>query len=201
MRIHAAGGLLVGQSVHAWQHDGAAYELRVTTETVGLAALFRPAQVEQVSRGGFDAQGLLPLAFESLRDGQRKESARFDRAQGRIFLGNGRSDRLQPGAQDLVALFHQLGLWRGEVDRGQLQIATGRKVGQYTIELIGIESVVVPLNEYRARHFRITPDQGGDATELWVDLASGLPVRIRHRDRKGEVFDQLARELETKDPP
>jgi len=194
-------GLLVGESVHAWTHDGEQYELTVTTETVGLAALFRPVKVEQVSRGGFDAHGLMPASFEARRGGELKESIRFDHAQQRIFFGNGRSAPLRPGTQDLVALFHQLGAWRPDLDAVRVQIATGRKVAEYNVLLLGIETVVVPLNEFLARHFRITTDQGGDATELWVDNATGLPVRIRHRDRKGEVFDQFARELETKDLP
>ena len=54
------GGLLVGQSEHRWTHDEQGYELHAVAETVGLAALFRPARVTQTSRGTFSASGLRP---------------------------------------------------------------------------------------------------------------------------------------------
>jgi hypothetical protein len=198
---NGSSAMLVGQSVHEWQHDTVTYALTVTTETVGLAALFRPVQVVQISRGNMTTTGLQPISYESLRDGKRKESVRFDRTQERIFFGSGHSGSLLPGGLDLVALFYQLGAWRTEYDAIQIQIATGRKAAEYAIVLLGTESLVVPLNEYRTRHFRITVAGSGDtteATELWADIATGLPVKIRHRDRKGEVFDQLARQLDVK---
>ncbi|MDP1526151.1 MAG: DUF3108 domain-containing protein [Rhodocyclaceae bacterium] len=193
------GGLLVGESTHTWQHDGERYNLRVVTETVGLAALFRPARVEQVSTGGFDTFGLRPHSFETVRGGQLKESVRFDVALGQVFLGNGQSAPLVPGTQDLLALFHQLGAHSADQGETTLNIATGRKMSAYRIVLVGVERVVVPYGEFRARHYLIAGDQSDDATEIWIDQQTGLPVKIRHRDRKGEVFDQLVTHIELKD--
>lgn len=195
------GGLLVGESTHSWQHDGENYRLQVVTETVGLAALFRPVRVEQVSEGGFDAFGLRPYRFETLRGGQLKESVRFDVAQGQVFLSNGQSGPLLPGTQDLIALFHQLGAHAADQAETTLNIATGRKMAAYRIVLVGVEMVVVPHGEFRARHYLIAADKSDDATEIWIDQQTGLPVKIRHRDRKGEVFDQLVTHIELKDAP
>ncbi len=195
------GGLLVGESTHSWHHDGERYELKAVTETVGLAALFRPAHVEQVSAGSFDAYGLRPHSFETLRDGKRRESVRFDVAQGQIFLGNGQSGPLLPGTQDLLALFYQLGAHSADQGETTLNIATGRKMAAYRIVLVGVEMVVVPYGEFQARHYLITGDKSDDATEIWIDQTTGLPVKIRHRDRKGEVFDQLVTQIELKDAP
>lgn len=194
-------GLIVGESTHTWQHDGERYELKAVTETVGLAALFRPVRVEQVSAGGFDAFGLRPHRFETMRGGQLKESVRFDVAQGQVFFGNGGSGPLLPGTQDLLALFHQLDAHATDPGETTLNIATGRKMATYRIVLSGLERVVVPYGEFLARHFLITGDQSGDATEIWIDQETGLPVKIRHRDRKGEVFDQLVTHIELKDAP
>ncbi len=195
------GGLLVGESIHTWQHDGERYELKAITETVGLAALFRPARVEQVSAGGFDTHGLRPHSFETQRDGKRRESVRFDLAQGLVFLSNGQSAPLLPGTQDLLALFHQLGAHSADQGETTLNIATGRKMAAYRIVLAGVEMVVVPYGEFRARHYLIAGDKSDDATEIWIDQQTGLPVKIRHRDRKGEVFDQLVTHIELKDTP
>jgi hypothetical protein len=195
------GGLIVGESTHTWQHDGESYELKAVTETVGLAALFRPVRVEQVSAGGFDAFGLRPYSFETLRDGMRRESVRFDVAQRQVFFGNGQSVPLLPGTQDLLALFHQLGAHAADQAETTLNIATGRKMAAYRIVLVGVEIAVTPYGEFRARHYLIGGDQSDDATEIWIDQQTGLPVKIRHRDRKGEVFDQLVTKIELKDAP
>lgn len=195
------GGLIVGESTHTWQHDGERYRLQVVTETVGLAALFRPVRVEQASEGGFDTFGLRPQRFETLRGGQLKESVRFDVAQGQVFLSNGQSGPLQPGTQDLVALFHQLGAYADDQAEITLNIATGRKMAAYRIVLAGVERVAVPHGEFRARRYLIASDKSDDATEIWIDQTTGLPVKIRHRDGKGEVFDQLVTHIELKDAP
>ncbi|GAB1392760.1 hypothetical protein MASR1M60_09230 [Rhodocyclaceae bacterium] len=194
-------GLLVGESTHVWQHDGARYRLQSVTETVGLAALFRPVRVEQVSEGGFDAFGLRPHSFETLRDGKRRESILFDGVQGLVFFSNGQSGPLLPGTQDLLALFHQLGAHSAEQRETTLNVATGRKMASFRIVLLGVEPVVTPYGEFGARHYRITGNQSDDTTEIWIDEHSRLPVKIRHRDRKGEVFDQLVTQIELKEAP
>ena len=38
----------------------------------------------------------------------------------------------------------------------------------------------------------VTGNAREDATEIWLDVATRLPLKIRHRDRKGEIFDQVA---------
>lgn len=195
------GGLIVGESTHIWQHDGESYRLQAVTETVGLAALFRPARVEQISEGGFDAYGLRPHRFEAMRDGKRRESVRFDVAQGQVFLGNGQASRLLPGTQDLLALFHQLGAHSDDQGDVILNIATGRKMAAFRITLVGAAMVETPYREFRTRHYSITGDKSDDATEVWIDQQSHLPVKIRHRDRKGEVFDQIVTKIELKEAP
>jgi len=195
------GGLIVGESTHTWQHDGEHYRLQSVTETVGLAALFRPARVEQVSAGGFDAFGLRPHSFETLRDGKRRESVRFDVAQGQVFLGNGQSGPLLPGMLDLLSLFHQLGAHSDDQGDVTLNIATGRKMAAFRIVLVGTEMVVTPYGEIRARHYSVVGDKSDEATEVWIDQQHHLPIKIRHRDRKGEVFDQLVTHIELKEAP
>lgn len=195
------GGLIVGESTHTWQHDGESYRLQAVTETVGLAALFRPARVEQVSAGGFDAYGLRPHRFEALREGKRGESVRFDVAQGQVFLGNGRSGPLLPGMQDMLALFHQLGAHSDDQGDVTLNIATGRKMAAFRIVLVGNETVVTPHGEFRARHYSVVGEKSDEATEVWIDQQSHLPIKIRHRDRKGEVFDQVVTKIELKEAP
>jgi hypothetical protein len=193
------GGLIVGQAEHVWRHDGETYVLRAVTETVGLAALFRPAQVVQESRGMFVAAGLQPLEFKTERDGKLTGSARFDASQGQIFLGNGKSAPLVAAAQDLLSLFHQLGAMPLDVPEFALTVTTGRKVASYTV--VGdAQKLDTVLGERDVRHLTVTGDARDDATEIWLDDATHLPLKIRHRDRKGEIFDQTATAVELEKP-
>jgi hypothetical protein len=189
-------GFLIGRAEHRWQHDEQSYELRAVTETVGLAALFRPVQVVQESRGLFAATGLQPLEFKNERDGKLKDSVRFDMEQRRIFLGNGQSAALGASVQDLLSLFYQLGAAALDVTEFTMTVATGRKVANYLVTVGETLKLDTPLGERSVRHLKVAGTARDDATEIWFDTLTHLPMKIRHRDRKGEVFDQIATAIE-----
>ena len=189
-------GLIVGQSEQSWSHDGTTYKLSAVTETTGLAALFRPARVVQESRGTFDAAGLRPLEFDTQRDDKPQGSARFDVAQGRIFFGQGQSAAFVPAAQDLLSLFYQLGAIAFDVPQFTLTVTTGRKLATFVVEIGPQQELETPLGARQTRHLKITGNAREDATEIWLDVGSHLPLKIRHRDRKGEIFDQVATLIE-----
>lgn len=189
-------GFIVGQSEQRWSHDGERYTLRAVSETTGLAALFRPAKVMQESRGIFDASGLRPLEFETQREGKRKEGMRFDVETGRIQYANGASDSLVAGTQDLLALFHQLGAIDFTVPNFIVPVATARKVAHYAVTVEAPEELETPLGARTAWHLRVAGVVREDATEVWLDAQTRLPLKIRYRDRKGEIFDQIATTIE-----
>lgn len=189
--------MVVGQSEQRWEHDGTRYSLHAVTETTGLAALFRPAKVVQDSRGIFDAAGLRPLEFEVLREGKSKESVRFDPDQGMIFLAKGQTAPFVAAAQDQLSLFYQLAALSFDVAQFPLAIATGRKLASFIVA-IGDEFVLeVPQGPRQVRHLKVAGNAREDATEIWLDVETRLPLKIRHRDRKGEIFDQIAITIET----
>ncbi len=194
-------GLIVGQAEHRWRHDGDQYELRALTQTIGLAALFRPAQVVQESRGRFVATGLQPLEFRVERDGKLKDSAQFDLAQRNIVLSGGTSAPLGDGVQDLLSLFYQLGAVPNDSDRFPMSVTTGRKVATYTVSFVATEQLDTPFGERPAQHLTITGSSRDENTEVWLDTASRLPLKIRYRDRKGEIFDQKITAIELDKTP
>lgn len=192
-------GFIVGQAEHNWQHDGATYLLRAVTETIGLAAVFKPATVLQESRGIFVAAGLQPLEFKSERDGKLKVSLRFDPAQKRIFSSSGSSDELSEQTQDMLSLFYQLGALPPAATEFFLRVATGRKLERYVLTPGATLMLDTPFGERAVQHYVLPGTRGGesdDSTEIWLDSQTRLPLKIRHRDRKGEVFDQTATAVE-----
>ena len=75
-------------------------------------------------------------------------------------------------------------------------MATGKKIERYVFALAGEEKISTALGERTAIHLEPLGTSGGDATEIWIDVAKRLPLRIRHVDRKGETFDQTVEEME-----
>jgi hypothetical protein len=194
------GGFVVGQAVHTWEHDGLAYKLQSVTETTGLAALFKPARVLQSSQGEVTAEGLKPREFRHERVGGL-DTASFDWVR-RVVTYGGREEGVAAGAQDMLSMYYQLVLLAPKSGALDIPIATGRKLENYRFETLGEEVVALPAGERRA--MRLRTRSGGDTIELWLAVGKdaemrGLPLKIRFTDRKGEIFDQLAEDIDIRE--
>lgn len=186
-------GLVLGQVVYSWEHDGQAYKLQSVTETTGLAALLKPMRVVQSSQGEVTETGLRPREFRHERV-KGLDTASFDWKR-RVVSYEGREEKIVAGTQDMLSLYWQLvllGVKRGPLE---LPIATGHKLENYRFEIVGEESVPLPAGKRNAVRMK-SRSSGDDTIEVWiVPELSGLPARIRFTDRKGEVFDQLVQEI------
>ncbi len=168
--------------------------------TTGLVALFRAVSIVQTSEGELNTAGLEPREFRVERNGRPAERARFDWGARKVVLqtggGGGREVALASGSQDVLSQIYQIGL-AGAAARVEMMIATGKNYGRYAYEAVGDETLATRFGELRTWHVKTPALPGEQAMELW--LASdyrNLPVRIRFLDRKGEVFDQNAVEIE-----
>lgn len=191
--------MLIGQSTHTWRHDDATYMLQTMTETVGLVALFYPAKVVQTSEGTLGTEGIVPREFRVERMERMAERARFDREAMKVTLFAGEQVRreapLVPGSQDILSQIYQIGLARAA--RVELMIATGKNYNRYVYEAVGEEKIATRFGELRTWRVKTTGLRGEQGMELWLAAAyRNLPVRIRYLDRKGEVFEQHAVEME-----
>jgi hypothetical protein len=192
------GGFVIGQSVHNWEHDGFRYTLKSLTETTGLAALFKPAQVLQTSQGEVTAEGLKPFAFRHERT-SGIDAATFDWAR-RMVAYAGREESIIAGTQDMLSMYYQIVLLAPKSGVLEMPIATGRKLETFRLEVLGEETLALASGERRA--LRIRTRSGNDSIELWLAIgenaaARGLPLKIRFIDRKGEIFDQVADDVDS----
>jgi hypothetical protein len=111
-----------------------------------------------------------------------------------LRVGNRSPRTLLPGTQDVLSFAYQLGLIADLAAHGSLPVATGKKYGQYRLEVVGDEEIEVPAGTFRCLHVRVP---GGSTTELWLAYDRALlPVKIQHTDRKGDVYVQLATTIE-----
>lgn len=189
----------VGQSIHEWQIVDGAYTLTGMTETTGLAAFFKPVRVSYESKGKIGAEGLVPELFISRRNGSETgDKAVFDWATSSVTLGKEeRRQGLPAGAQDFISLYYEFGYLPQIGDSVSLPVATGRKLDTLRFTRVGEEVLELPFGNIPTLHLKAA---GESTTEIW--LATDrllLPVKIRHIDKKGEIFDQIASELRVGD--
>ncbi|MBS3934622.1 MAG: DUF3108 domain-containing protein [Sulfuritalea sp.] len=195
--MRGADGLVVGRSEQRWEHDGKRYRLQATTETAGLAALLRQVRLVQESSGILDAAGLRPLEFVTRRTGKNAQSIRFDPQQGKIVLADGSTLPFVAGAQDTLSLFHHVAVLPADASRFSLAVATVTRVAVHEVAASAELALETPLGARAVRHFKIHGRTGEDVTEIWLDTTTRLPLKIRHRDRAGEVLEQVALSIET----
>lgn len=188
-------GFEIGRSTHSWQIRDGAYRMTAVTETTGLAALLKPLRIEWESRGRVTAAGLQPEHFAIRRNGsETNERADFDWAQMQVKIGNAAAQALSPGAQDLLSFHYQLGFLPQPETVTSLTVVTGKKSEVYPLDMLGDEEIKTPAGVFRTLHLRAP---GENATELWLDYDHFmLPVKIRHTDREGDGFVELAVDIQ-----
>jgi hypothetical protein len=190
------GGFVIGESVHSWDHDGFTYRLKSMTETTGIAAVFKPAQMFQTSQGEISAAGLRPREFRHERSAGI-DTAKFDWLR-RVVAYAGREDSLVEGTQDMLSMYYQLVLLAPRSGSVEIPIATGRKLVNYRFDVIGEETLVSPAGSRQTVHIRTR--SGNDIIEMWLPIGEGeqsrgMPLKIRILDRKGEIYDQIADDM------
>jgi hypothetical protein len=196
---HGENGFEVGQSTHRWSHDGKTYRLSAETKTTGLAAMLRSSSAVQESHGVLVETGLQPLEFKSMRNGKTKENVRFNPEQHIIINTPGEQIPFQGTAQDKLSLFYQLGAFALDNPQITLKLMSGSNLQDYAVSVDAPQEIDSVLGKRSVRHLTVMVAGAGktdDSTEVWLDTATRLPLKIRHRDRKGEVFDQVATAFE-----
>lgn len=191
-------GFVLGKTTHEWHHDNHTYSMTGTTETTGLAALFRPIKIVQSSEGGFAKGELMPREFRDDRGDGTVNTASFDWDTLQVTLNGQQQVSIAGGAEDLLSMFYQLTQAATRGEGFEMAIATGRKVERYAFEWLDEEDISVRAGKFRTWHVRVHAVSGAkDITEVWLGQeVAGLPVRIRQTDRKGGVVDLQAEEID-----
>lgn len=187
-----------------WRNDGERYNARME-----ISAFLIGSRV-QTSVGQIGAEGLTPERFGDRRRSAEK-AVHFDPAGRRIrFSSNAPDAPWQPGAQDRLSLFLQLGaLLEARPDaypagsRIEMLVAGTGGAEVWGFELGPPESLSLPAGAVSARRLLRGPLHEHDSTvEIWLAPAyHHLPVRIRITEPDGSQADQQLRELPPQTAP
>jgi hypothetical protein len=193
-------GFEVGEARHAWSHDEAHYTMELELRTTGVAALMNRFRYTQRSEGEVGAKGLKPQRFSVEQRGRASDVVEFDwqAAQATIRRGGRkpRTARIVPGDQDVLSLWHQVGLVGARGLPANLTVLTNKSAKPASLKVMGPESADLPIGRLDTLRLRAEAGDGSLTVDIWLASRYGmLPVRIRIVDDEGEVLDQRAIQL------
>lgn len=200
-----SGGLQVGEARHEWSHDKTRYSMQVTLETTGVAALLHGFHYVQRSEGELLPEGLRPQTFTVVQKGKAQESAVFDWEHAQVSIRRGERERkkavLKPGDQDVLSLWHQIGIVGTEGLPRTIMVISNKSATPARLESMGEEGLRLPIGQLDTLRVRAKAETGALTIDIWLARHYGmLPVRIRVVDDKGEVLDQQAFQLRLAPP-
>ena len=181
-----------------WQHDGANYKMNLDIRHVLLGSR------SQNSIGQMGAQGVQPTRFG---DKYKQEvAAHFERDKGLVvFSASSTPQVLQPGAQDRLSLFVQLGaLLAGTPELRQagqqipFQVVAAKSSDQWAFQVDKEEVLSLPIGQLNTWKISRMPLKTLDQTaEIWLSPAHGyLPVKVRIAQSNGDVLEQQLRKVQ-----
>ena len=186
LRYQVSRGMLHGSGELQWRPQGDQYELKLESKLGGMTLL------TQISRGGFDADGIAPLRFTDWRVRRSTVAANFQRDAGKIsFSGSTQELPLEVGAQDRVSWMVQL----AAIVAAQPNLRTpGAKVVMHVVganadasvwafKCVGNETVETELGAIDAVKYVREPRGPNDTTaQAWLDSKHHfLPARATLR--------------------
>ena len=186
LRYQVSRGMLHGSGELQWRPQGDQYELKLESKLGGMTLL------TQISRGGFDADGIAPLRFTDWRIRRSTIAANFQRDAGKVsFSGSTQELPLEAGVQDRVSWMVQL----AAIVAAQPKLRTpGAKVVMHVVganadasvwafKCVGNETVETEMGPIDAVKYVREPRGSNDTTaQAWLDSKHHfLPARASLR--------------------
>ena len=174
-----------------WQHDGSSYSAHQEIKVFLLGSR------SQDSVGSITEHGLQPRRFGDRARSER--AAHFDFAAGRVtFSANTPAAPIEPGAQDRLSVFLQLGgMLAAAPERypagTQIAMTTigARAADVWTFTVEGEQSLDLPIGQLTAVQLQRLPRREYDQkAQVWLAPSLGyLPVRIRLTEANGDFAE------------
>jgi hypothetical protein len=186
-----------------YDQSGQQYKIESVTEGIGVYALFGKRILK--SEGLVTTEGLQPLHFESHQGDAAKKSvfAEFDWPNQRLTMkakGKESSDTLLKDSQDIASYVYQWMLVAPAGDEVTLSVTTGKKLRQYTYNIISKGDVMeTPAGQFKVIELSNAGKvEAADEKHIWLATERDyLPVRILMQDDKGVVIEQILTSIET----
>lgn len=197
-------GMKVGRVVHTWQISDGRYVISSVMEATGFFALLKRGMFVQSSQGRITPKGLQPDQYWEQRgqEPDRTFHALFDYKKNKLTYGrDGETTTVSfsPGTQDQLSFVYQFALGAPISGTQQFAMTNGRKLGNYTYELVGEEPVATGAGELRTLHVsKVRKEPDDDTVDIWLAVDHQyLPAKVRLTSSDGDVAEQVMEGIKT----
>ena len=181
--------VLVGHALFVLEiSSGGAYSIDAFTTPAGQMRQATVHEVLEHSRGRIDSGGVRPDRFDRsvmLDQEVTLQGLAFDWDRRRLRFKDGeevRVEALAAGTQDRLS--YLLTAWRlvtAEVAATEVQIASTEAVDKTRLEVVGKETIEIPLGRYETIAVRRSTAQPNQVRAIWFQTElSPLPLRVVH---------------------
>jgi len=191
-------GIRIGQIEESYAYSKGHYTVTSTTRAVGVLAVFRPGRIILGSSGLVDNQGLKPLKFSDIREGEggKNRSAEFDWNTGRLTMIQPAQRTVVPlpdGTQDrLSAMYQFMFLSLAKTNSLSFYMTNGGKLDIYNYRITPEQSVTVPLGTFKALYVASVPEPKSNRTEIWLATEhANFPYKMVITDPDGASLSQV----------
>jgi hypothetical protein len=181
------------------------YTYRTSTRATGLAALFKPDEITETSRGHISARQVVPSSYQYLHerpDRPRRVELTFDWENRRVLNRTTDSEwsmKIPKKTQDKISqqLALRLDLLENQ-HKSQFRVADGGYLKSYRFSVVDEESVETVTGRFKSLKLSQTKGEKRDHSTLWMARELGfLPVRIERI--KGDSIYRMTLESVTWD--
>ena len=192
-----------GRASYEWRREGDDYRISGEAEATGFFTLFLEGRVLQESRGTVTAAGLRPERFRERKPQGAEEGLEFDWNAGRVTFDRGSERRTTPLAGntvDWLSMIFQLAHVPPSAQSVELEVFTQRKMYRFTLRVLGVEEIDIPLGRVKALHLRHAASGANDAVDVWLGIDyHHLPVKMRYPVARNRfMVDQVATAVTTR---
>ena len=188
-------GFKLGEVQHQLDIIDGRYTIESSTQTSGLARLFKSYNLNQASNGTVSALGLRPdIFFEEKNDSGRAQtvSAMFDWNAHRLYFSEGGESTLTDQTQDALSILYQLSQLSLKVEIVPVSISNGKKLENYQLEVASNEILSTALGDLHTVHLRKRHAPGESGLEIWLAMEYRLlPVKMQYLESDGSVVASI----------
>lgn len=179
------------------------YEFVSTTETAGIAAIFKNDKIHESSLGTYDGEEIVPRLYAYQHTGKKKDrqvKIKFDWDENmatNIIGGKRWSMPIVNGTQDkLIYLISMMKDLMNNHRQFQYRIADGGKLKTYRFIILGKENITTPIGEYSAIKIKRIRKNNKRNTLIWcAERLNYLPIKIEQRKKDGTPYTMLLERL------
>jgi hypothetical protein len=173
-----------GRASYEWRREGDNYRISGEAEATGFFTLFLEGRILQESRGTVTASGLRPERFREMKPQGAAEGLEFDWSARQVTFDRGDERRTTPLAEntvDWLSMIFQLAHVPPSTKSIDMQVFTQRKMYRFTLKVLGVEEIEIPMGRVKALHLRHEPTDAKEAVDVWLGIDQHhLPVKLRY---------------------